>query len=75
MTFPIQPIAKSTSCTLEDLREVQDILVLLAMALAVIASPNTPIIAARVAAVIAQHTAMAWADQLEVIIESQGGEQ
>lgn len=74
MNLPIQPtvLANDSLC---DLRDVQDILVLLGMALAVIASPTTPIIAARVAAVIAQHTAMAWADQLEVMIESQGGEQ
>ncbi|WP_052321245.1 hypothetical protein [Pseudomonas fluorescens] len=75
MTFPIQPIAKPTSCTLDELRDVQDILVLLSMALAVIASPTTPIIAARVAAVIGQHTAMAWAEQLEDMIELQGGVQ
>ncbi|KII32347.1 hypothetical protein NL64_13310 [Pseudomonas fluorescens] len=68
-------MAKPTSCTLDELRDVQDILVLLSMALAVIASPTTPIIAARVAAVIGQHTAMAWAEQLEDMIELQGGVQ
>lgn len=74
MNLPIQPAILAND-SLNDLRDVQDILVLLSMALAVIASPTTPIIAARVAAVIAQHTAMVWADQLEVMIESQGGEQ
>lgn len=57
----------------DDLREVQGILVLLSLALAVIASPATPIIAARVAAVMAQHTAMAWAEMLEGLIAEQGG--
>ena len=74
MNLPIQPAVLAND-SLYDLRDVQDILVLLGMALAVIASPATPIIAARVAAVIAQHTAMAWADQLEDMIVSQGGEQ
>ncbi|EJM25144.1 hypothetical protein PMI22_00490 [Pseudomonas sp. GM21] len=64
----------STDSSLEDLRDVQEILVLLSVAMAVIASPTTPIIVARVAAVIAQHTAMAWADLLEGMIESNGGE-
>ncbi|MBH3409867.1 hypothetical protein [Pseudomonas putida] len=56
-----------------DLRDVQGILVLLSMALAVIASPTTPVIAARVTAVMAQHTAMAWAELVEDIVESTGG--
>ena len=60
--------------SIDDLREVQEILVLLSVAMAVIASPSTPTIVARVAAVIAQHTAMAWADLLEGMIESNGGE-
>lgn len=74
MTFPIQPIATPTHCTLDDLRDVQGILVLLSLALAVIASPTTPIILARVAAVMAQHTAMAWAELLEDAIAEQGAE-
>ncbi len=57
----------------DDLREVQGILVLLSLALAVIASPATPIIAARVTAVMAQHTAMAWAEMLDGVIAEQGG--
>lgn len=61
--------------TLEDLRDVQGILILLSMALAVIASPATPVIAARVTAVMAQHTAMAWADLVEGMVESNGGAQ
>ena len=73
MTFPIQPIATPTHCTLDDLRDVKGILVLLSLALAIIASPSTPILVARVTAVMAQHTAMAWADLLDDMIESQGG--
>lgn len=60
--------------TQDDLRDVQGILVLLSLALAVIASPTTPIIAARVTAVIAQHAAMAWAELLEGVIAEQGGD-
>lgn len=58
-----------------DLSDVQDILVLLSLALALIASPTTPIIAARVTAVIAQHTAMAWVELLDDLIAVQGGAQ
>ena len=58
----------------DDLRDVQGILVLLSLALAVIASPTTPIILARVAAVMAQHTALAWAELLEGVIAEQGAE-
>ncbi|NWB48247.1 hypothetical protein [Pseudomonas gingeri] len=68
-------ITTPSDSDLDDLRDVQNILVLLSLALAVIASPTTPIIVARVAAVVAQHTAMAWADLLEGMIESRGGEQ
>ncbi|MDH0044476.1 hypothetical protein [Pseudomonas juntendi] len=57
----------------DDLRDVQAILVLLSLALAVIASPTTPVIVARVTAVMAQHTAMAWAELVEDIVESTGG--
>lgn len=58
MTSPFQ----SSDSTLEGLRDVQGILVLLSLAFAVIASPTTSIIAARVVAATAQHTAMSWAD-------------
>lgn len=58
----------------DDLRDVQGILVLLSLALAVIASPTTPIIVARVTAVMAQHTAMAWAELLDDMIVEQGGD-
>lgn len=58
----------------DDLRDVQGVLVLLSLALAVIASPATPVIVARVAAVMAQHTAMAWAEVLEDVIAEQGGD-
>ncbi|ENB9664891.1 hypothetical protein D3C81_633780 [compost metagenome] len=58
----------------DDLRDVQGILVLLSMALAVIASPATPVIVARVTAVMAQHTAMAWAEMLDGMIAEQGGD-
>ncbi|HEN8712353.1 TPA: hypothetical protein U8203_002792 [Pseudomonas putida] len=57
-----------------DLREVQGVLVLLSMALAVIAAPTTPLIVARVTAVMAQHTAMAWAEMLDGVIAEQWGE-
>lgn len=60
--------------TQDDLRDVQGILVLLSLALAVIASPTTPTIAARVTAVMAQHAAMAWAELLEGVIAEQGGD-
>ncbi|QNL86140.1 hypothetical protein [Pseudomonas putida] len=60
--------------TQDDLRDVQGVLVLLSMALAVIASPSTPLIVARVTAVLAQHTAMAWAEMLEGVIAEQGGD-
>ncbi|WP_411959278.1 hypothetical protein ACK56M_04950 [Pseudomonas sp. s4] len=49
-------------------------LVLLSMALALIAAPATPVIVARVIAVMAQHTAMAWAEMLEGVIAEQGGD-
>ena len=46
---------------------------LLSLALAVIASPATPHIVARVTALMAQHTAMAWAELLDSVIAEQGG--
>lgn len=60
--------------TQDDLRDVQGVLVLLSMALAVIAAPTTPLIVARVTAVMAQHTAMAWAEMLDGMIAEQGGD-
>ena len=60
--------------TQDDLRDVQGVLMLLSMALAVIASPATPVIVARVTAVMAQHTAMAWAEMLDGVIAEQGGD-
>ena len=59
--------------TQDDLRDVQGVLVLLSMALALIAAPTTPVIVARVTAVMAQHTAMAWAEMLDGVIAEQGG--
>lgn len=73
MTSPTQSSATPTDCTIEDLRDVQGILVLLSLALTIIAAPTTPILIARVTAVMAQHTAMAWAELLEGMIDSQGG--
>lgn len=60
--------------TQDDLRDVQSVLVLLSMALALIAAPTTPVIVARVTAVMAQHTAMAWAELLDDVIAEQGGD-
>lgn len=60
--------------TQDDLRDVQGVLVLLSMALALIATPATPIIVARVTAVLAQHTAMAWAEVLDDLIAERGGD-
>jgi hypothetical protein len=74
MTYPIQSSASSADSPLDELRDVQGILVLLSLALALIASPTTPIIVARVTAVMAQHTAMAWAELLDDAIAAQGGE-
>lgn len=73
MSAPILPAATPADSTLDELRDVQGILVLLSLALAVIASPATPHIVARVTAVMAQHTAMAWAEMLEGVINEQGG--
>ncbi|TNF82805.1 hypothetical protein FGE05_10875 [Pseudomonas sp. ICMP22404] len=55
----------------EELRDAQDILALLALSLALIASPSTHILVARVMAVLAQHTALAWADLLGDVIAEQ----
>ena len=73
MTSPTRSSSLTTDCTMEDLRDVQGILALLSLALAIIAAPTTPILVARVTAVMAQHTAMAWAELLEGMIDSQGG--
>lgn len=48
----------------ELVKDLKEILTLLALASAVIASPTTPPLVAKVIAVIAQHTAMTWADLL-----------
>ncbi|MFV3338594.1 hypothetical protein ACNFB1_15635 [Pseudomonas sp. NY15349] len=56
----------------DELRDVQGVLVLLSMALALIAAPTTPVIVARVTAVMAQHTAMAWAEVLGGLVAERG---
>jgi len=48
----------------ELLTELRDILQLLALASSIIASPTTPPLVTKVIAVMAQHTAMTWADLL-----------
>lgn len=53
----------------EDIQDLRDILHLLALASAIIASPGTPVLFARVTAVMMQHTAMAWADLLATVEE------
>ena len=58
----------------DDLRDVQGVLVLLSVALALIAAPTTPVIVARVTAVMAQHTAMAWAELVDDMVAEQGGD-
>lgn len=55
----------------DNLRDAQDIMVLLAMSLALIASPSTHILVARVTAVFAQHAAMTWAELLGDVIAEQ----
>lgn len=45
-------------------KDLREILTLLALASAVIASPTTPPLVAKVIAVMAQHTAVTWADLL-----------
>ncbi|MEB0119212.1 hypothetical protein QN391_00630 [Pseudomonas sp. CCI1.2] len=68
-------ITTPTDSPLDDLRGAQEILVLLSMALAVIAAPTTQPLVSKVLAIVSQHTAMAWAELLESVIESSGGEQ
>lgn len=65
---------RTNTGVIDDLRDAQEILVLLAMSLALIASPSTHIHVARVLAVFAQHTAMAWAELLDDAIAEQGGD-
>ena len=48
----------------ELVKDLREILTLLALASAVIASPTTPPLVAKEIAVIAQHAAMTWADLL-----------
>jgi anti-sigma-K factor RskA len=69
----VQPVAPPSESRLDDLRDVQDILAMLALALAVIAAPATQPLVAKVLATVAQHTAMAWADLLNGMIEIEGG--
>ncbi|MBJ2321245.1 hypothetical protein JFT37_22290 [Pseudomonas fluorescens] len=66
----IQPPHSNTS-VVDDLRDAQDILALLALSFALIASPSTHILVARVTAVFAQHTAIAWAELLGDVIADQ----
>lgn len=68
-------VLQTNTGVVDDLRDAQDILVLLAMSLALIASPSTHILVARVTAVLAQHTAMAWADLLGDVIAEQEASQ
>jgi hypothetical protein len=53
--------------------EMREIAILIAMASAVIASPKTPVIVARVAAALIQHAAMAWAELLTAENSAIGG--
>ncbi|MCP3752294.1 hypothetical protein [Pseudomonas sp. SBB6] len=70
----MNPPIQMSDDTQDDLRDVLGVLVLLSMAFAVIASPATPVIVTRVTAVMAQHTAMAWAEMLDGVIAEQGGD-
>ncbi|MCD5997264.1 hypothetical protein KDX38_27200 [Pseudomonas sp. CDFA 602] len=62
-----------TDINSERVKDLREILTLLALASAVIASPTTTPLAAKVIAVMAQHTAMAWADLLITEIHVVGG--
>jgi hypothetical protein len=75
MTCHIQSAASPADRPLDDLRGVQGILVMLALALSVIAAPTTQPLVSKVLATVAQHSAMAWAKLLEGVIESNGGVQ
>ena len=74
MNLQTLPVTSPTDSAHDYLRDVQGILVLLSLALAVIDSPATPLIVARVTAVMAQHPAMAWAELLDDAIAEQGGD-
>ena len=74
MIYPIQSVASPVDSTLDDLRGAQEILMLLAIALAVIAAPTTQPLVSKVLATFAQHTAMAWAELLDGVIAEQGGD-
>ncbi|MCS3471247.1 hypothetical protein M2401_005009 [Pseudomonas sp. JUb42] len=65
------PLQQADSDLLADLREI---LALIALASAVIASPKTPVIVARVAAGLIQNAAMAWADLLDGAPDEQAGD-
>ena len=61
----------SNRSVIDDLRDAHDVLALLALSFALIASPSTHMLVARVTAVFAQHTAMAWAELLGDVIADQ----
>lgn len=64
---------QSNTGVVEDLRDAQEILMLPALSISLTASLSTHILVARVTAVFAQHTAMAWAELLDDVIAAQGG--
>ena len=66
----ILPVTSPTDSAHDDLRGAHEILMLLAIALAVIAAPTTQPLVSKVLATFAQHTAMAWAELLDGVIES-----
>lgn len=70
MNLQILPVTSPTDSAHDDLRGAQEILMLLAIALAVIAAPTTQPLVSKVLATLAQHTAMAWAELLDGVIES-----
>lgn len=70
MNLQILPVTSPTDSAHDDLRGAQEILMLLAIALAVIAAPTTQPLVSKVLATFAQHTAMAWAELLDGVIES-----
>ncbi|WP_213879214.1 hypothetical protein [Pseudomonas sp. dw_358] len=75
MNLPAQFTPLSADDQIQHLRDVQDVLTLLSVALAIIAAPHTSLMVARVTAVVAQHTAMAWAELLGGFIAEHGGAQ
>lgn len=74
MNLQILPVTSPTDSAHDDLRGAQEILMLLAIALAVIAAPTTQPLVSKVLATFAQHTAMAWAELLDGVIAEQGGD-